>query len=194
VPVDVLIDGRAFKVTRELTALSITAKTGQIFTQLVARPNCSVIVDLQPSSCEAIYSTTIIEDTLLAVSGLGGIRAAAGAFGRSGFGDLTIAEVRQIQSVVNQAGRPLEVVGSAARGTRRGIGTDLPIGKGPGTRSDIDFLAVPSSNPYFRGLESQLPSLDPLTGIIPGAGNKFIGPVIRFEPGVSPSFIPGVGP
>jgi hypothetical protein len=191
----VLIDGRAFTVTRELTALSITAKTGQIFTQLVARPNCSISVELNPEACEAIYPSFLIEEAALTISGVGSlIRSAAGAFGRAGFGDLTIAEVRQIQSVVNQAGRPLEVVGSAARGTRRGIGTDLPIGKGPGTRSDIDFLVVPSSNPYFRGLESQLPSLDPLTGIIPGAGNKFIGPVIRFEPGVSPSFIPGVGP
>jgi RHS repeat-associated protein len=124
--------------------------------------------------------------------GPGVIGGAAG--GGSRLGDLTAREVRQIQSVVNQAGRPLEVPGSAARGTRRGVGTDLPIGKGYGTRSDIDYLVPPSSGSYFRGLESGLPSLDPRSGIIPGVGNPFIGPVIRFEPGTSPIFIPGVTP
>ena len=97
-------------------------------------------------------------------------------------GDLTRAEVKQIQGVVNQAGRPLEVVGSAASGTRRGVGTDLPIGKGPGTRSDIDYLAPPSSAQHFNGLQGGLPSIDPATGIVPGVGNSNIGPVIRFEP------------
>jgi RHS repeat-associated protein len=87
-------------------------------------------------------------------------------------GDLTVGEVRQIQTVVNEAGRPLEVVGSAARGARRGVGTDLPLGKGPGTRSDIDFVAPPSSHQNFKGLEGGLPSLDPKTGIIPGTLNQ----------------------
>lgn len=95
---------------------------------------------------------------------------------------LTFAEVRQIQSIVNQAGRPLDVVGSAATGTRRGVGTNLPIGKGPGTRSDIDYVTGPSSLPYFDGLQGKLPSLDPKTGIIPGCPNPNIGPSIRFEP------------
>src|SRR5262249_52917186 len=36
----------------------------------------------------------------------------------SGLGDLTVVEVEQIQSVVERAGRPLEVVGSAAKGAR----------------------------------------------------------------------------
>lgn len=104
-------------------------------------------------------------------------KAAAGALG-----DLTALEARQIQNVVNQAGRPLEVVGSAANGTRRGVGTDLPIGKGPGTRSDIDYISPPSSQSYFEGLQSQLPGIDPKTGIIPGVPNPNIGPSIRFEP------------
>jgi hypothetical protein len=98
------------------------------------------------------------------------------------FGDLTNSEVRQIQKVVNRAGRPLEVVGSAAAGARRGVGTDLPIGKGPGTRSDIDYLAPPSSLQYFQGIQQRLPGIDPKTGIIPGTSNPNIGPSIRFEP------------
>jgi len=108
----------------------------------------------------------------------------------SGLGDLTKAEVKSIQSVVDQAERPIEVGGSAAAGTRRGVGSDLPIGKGPGTRSDIDYIAPPSSMPYFEGLQNKLPSLDPSSGIIPGTGNPFIGPIIRFEPNSPPTFTP----
>lgn len=98
------------------------------------------------------------------------------------FGDLTISEIRQIQLVVNEAGRPLEVVGSAATGSRRGVGTNLPLGKGQGTRSDIDYVVPPSSLPHFEGLQGKLPSIDPNTGIIPGVSNPNIGSSIRFEP------------
>ncbi len=102
--------------------------------------------------------------------------------GADKLGDLTKTEIKQIQEVVNEAGRPIEIVGSAARGDRRNVGTDLPIGKGEGTRSDIDYVLQPSSASYFEGFELSLPGLDPKTGIIPGAGNPNIGPVIRFEP------------
>lgn len=95
-------------------------------------------------------------------------------------GDLTRNEMGQIQSEVNKAGRPLEVVGSAAEGNRRNVGSNLPIGKGTGTRSDIDYIAPPSSIQYFE--QNKLPSIDPNTGIIPGYGNEHIGPVLRFEP------------
>jgi hypothetical protein len=105
-------------------------------------------------------------------------------------GDLTPAEVGQIQGVVDAAGRPLEVVGSAASGARRGVGSGLPIGKGPGTMSDIDYLVPPSSMQWYRGLEPSLPSIDPASGIIPGVHNPYIGPAIRFEPGSPPVFVP----
>ena len=105
----------------------------------------------------------------------------------SGLGDLTIAESRSIQGAVDMAGRPIEVVGSAAKGTRRNPGSNLPIGKGDGTKSDIDYVAPPSSIPYFN--PKKLPSLDPNTGIIPGKGNQHIGPFIRFEPGGNPFII-----
>jgi hypothetical protein len=84
-------------------------------------------------------------------------------------GDLTRAEAKAIQGVVNEAGRPLEVVGSAARGAR-------------GAGSDIDYVVPPSSLQNFKGLEGNLPSIDPSHGIVPGVGNPNIGPVIRFEP------------
>jgi RHS repeat-associated protein len=89
------------------------------------------------------------------------------------FGDLTAAETEAIQKVVNRAGRPLEVVGSAARGARTAA-------------SDIDYVVPPSSLRYFEGLESELPGLDPIHGIIPGVGNPNIGPILRFEPEVFP--------
>ena len=109
----------------------------------------------------------------------------------SGLGDLTKREVGQIQSVVDEAGRPLEVVGSAASGTRRGVGAQLPVGKGPGTRSDIDYLIGPSSAGNYEGLTPLLPSMDPSTGIIPGTHNPSIGPAVRFEPNNAPAQIPG---
>jgi RHS repeat-associated protein len=105
---------------------------------------------------------------------------AAGSFGQrlsrsawSGAGDLTNAEFNAIQEVVNEAQRPLEVVGSAARRAR-------------GPTSDIDYVVPPASMRYFEGLETRLPGLDPEHGIIPGVGNDAIGPVIRFEPNLPP--------
>lgn len=84
-------------------------------------------------------------------------------------GDLTADEISQIQKIVDLANRPLDVVGSAARGQR-------------GPESDIDYAASPSSLPYFQQYESSLPSIDPTHKIIPGNGNPNIGPVIRFTP------------
>jgi hypothetical protein len=138
---------------------------------------------------------------LVATGAVGATRAGMLAAGRRGaatvapegaLGDLTPAEVRQIQNVVDEAGRPLEVVGSAARGARRGIGTYLPIGKGAGTRSDIEYLVPHGSLPYYEttGLYQNLPDLD---RIIPGIHNPYIGPAVRFEPFADPYFVPGAG-
>ena len=85
-------------------------------------------------------------------------------------GDLTAVERQQIQDVVDEAGRPIEVVGSAARGTR-----------GPG--SDIDYTAPNSSHPYLQPHAGDLPGLDPEHGILHGGSDPFQGPSIRFEPG-----------
>jgi hypothetical protein len=115
-------------------------------------------------------------------------------FAATKLGDLTSAEVQQIQKTVDEAGRPIEVGGSAASGTRRGVGSDLPIGKGEGTKSDIDYLAPPNSIKYFEDTETQLPGLDPNSGIIPGTGNPYIGPYIRFEPNAKPVTIPYIKP
>ena len=92
-------------------------------------------------------------------------------------GDLTSEEIDKIQEVVDEAERPLDVVGSAARGER-------------GSSSDIDYVTNPQHLPNFEGKEGQLPSIDPEHGIIPGAHNPYQGPGIRFEPGAEPAFTP----
>jgi hypothetical protein len=94
----------------------------------------------------------------------------------SGLGDLTRGEVSRIQDVVNGAGRPLDVVGSAARGARQ-------------AGSDIDYVVSPGSLGNFKGLENRLPGLDTNHGIIPGYGNPYQGPVIRFLPGERPIIV-----
>lgn len=108
----------------------------------------------------------------------------------SGLGDLTRREARQIQSVTDQAERPLEVVGSAARGERRGVGSGLPVGKGPGTQSDIDYTTAGANRQSFDGLEGRLPSADPQTPILRGGADPAQGPSIRFEPGTRPRCVP----
>ena len=92
-------------------------------------------------------------------------------------GDLTASEVQQIQAVVDAAGRPLEVVGSAAKRARR-------------SGSDIDYLVPPSSLDYFGELAADLPDLDPTHGVVPGVHNPYIGPAIRFAPRERPTYIP----
>jgi hypothetical protein len=107
----------------------------------------------------------------------------------SGYGDLTRGETNQIQDVVNAAERPLDVVGSAAAGARRNPGSDLPMGKGPGTKSDIDYVASPSSLKEISPYQDKLPSLDPQTGVNPGSGNAYQGPVVRFRPNEKPEVL-----
>lgn len=145
-------------------------------------------VDIRQVSNQTVHNLTV--DDLHTFFVLAGDEAILTHNNSCPVGDLLPDEVAQIQRVVDDAGRPLEVVGSAATGSRRGVGSGLPIGKGPGTRSDIDFLIPPSSLDHFRGLTARLPSLDPRSGVIPGIHNPHIGPAIRFEPGGSPFFVP----
>lgn len=92
------------------------------------------------------------------------------------FGDLTSSEIMQIQSIVDQLGRDLFVVGSAAQGKRRNKGTDFPLGKGKNQRSDIDYV-VPIQNERERqralqfieenaAILRQLPDIDQRVGVL----------------------------
>lgn len=96
-------------------------------------------------------------------------------------GDLRAHEVTQIQAVVDEAGRSLHVVGSAAEGIRR-------------EGSDIDYVVPPSSRAYFAGLETKLPGMDPDHGMLIGVQNPHIGPGIQFEPGAPPRRVDRVAP
>ena len=92
-------------------------------------------------------------------------------------GDLTPEEIEQIQDIVDKAGVPLEVVGSAAKGKRT-------------KDSDIDYVVPISTREYIAPFENELPDIDPEHGILNGPHSSFEGPSIRFEPGQPPQFIP----
>ena len=51
---------------------------------------------------------------------------------------LTPREADDLQSLANKYSAPIIVVGSRAEGRGRNIDSDLPVGKGNGTRSDTD--------------------------------------------------------
>jgi RHS repeat-associated protein len=56
-----------------------------------------------------------------------------------GGGTLTTAERQALEHLAEEYGTEIHVVGSRAAGKGRNINTELPPGKGPGTRSDIDL-------------------------------------------------------
>ncbi len=87
----------------------------------------------------------------------------------SGLGDLTNDEVDQIQDAVDKAGRPVDVVGSAAKGERK-------------EGSDIDYTTSSANEPYFD--KDSLAEIDEhgiLSGV-PDVGTESI----RFEPNQKP--------
>ena len=53
---------------------------------------------------------------------------------------LTAAEFAELQGIADRFNTPLHVVGSRGRGLGRNVDTQLPPGKGEGTRSDIDVV------------------------------------------------------
>lgn len=97
----------------------------------------------------------------------------------SGFGDLTVGEVNQIQAVVNQTGKPIDVVGSAARGTRTAA-------------SDIDYVVSEEDKNLIINNQAQLPKVDKSHGILTGRHNPAAGPAIRFTLGnIEPANVSG---
>jgi RHS repeat-associated protein len=94
-------------------------------------------------------------------------------------GDLTPIEVKVIQSIVDKAGIPLKVGGSAASATRS-------LG------SDIDYIAAPEDIPKWDQVAPQLPGIDLSHGILPESpyGPNW-GTGIEFKPGVPPKLIKG---
>jgi RHS repeat-associated protein len=101
-------------------------------------------------------------------------------------GTLTKVESDALQKVANKYNTRIDVVGSRAAGEGRNINTDLPVGKGPGTRSDIDIringqanidsggrladdiLNINGTSIINEGLPIR-PSYDPVIKIKPGS-------------------------
>jgi hypothetical protein len=125
-----------------------------------------------------------------------GIAGAAAKTGKEALGDLRPQEISQIQRAANELGSDIYVTGSAARGARRGVGSDLPLaGFGEskkGTKSDIDYAVKRGADDTADKLD--LPDKDKSFGV---RGVDFInldkGPVIRFSPGKPPEVINGSG-
>jgi hypothetical protein len=117
----------------------------------------------------------------------------------TGLGDLTSDEVNQIQALVEEAGQPIWVVGGAAKGTRRNVGTNLPFKrllgeKTSSTRSDIDyFFEYDKIDVYGRprmDVFRRLPDLDTRHGILGGWVRRRLTTGILFQPGKPPEVHP----
>jgi hypothetical protein len=113
-------------------------------------------------------------------------------------GDLQPHEIDSIQRAADATGEDIYVTGSAARGTRRNLDTDLSL-KGFGTklpkgqtRSDIDYAVRSGADEIVDS--HHLPDADPAFGV---RGVAYInldnGPAIRFRPGQAPEYLPQGG-
>jgi RHS repeat-associated protein len=101
-------------------------------------------------------------------------------------GMLTQVEINALQQIANKHNAVLEVVGSRANGKGRNIETNLPVGKGPGTRSDIDVRVSGDADIASRGMLSHD------IANVPGGAAKVMSsslpevpsspPFIRFSP------------
>jgi hypothetical protein len=110
-------------------------------------------------------------------------------------GDLRPHEIQKIQRAADITGEDIYITGSAAKGTRRNLDTDLPL-KGFGsklpknqTRSDIDYAVRNGADGRVDAMK--LPDADPSFGV---RGVDYINlkssPAIRFRPNQPPEFLP----
>jgi RHS repeat-associated protein len=128
----------------------------------------------------------------LAARGAAAVRKAAFEYknqGKFGPGTLTPKETAQIQALADKHNTQIDVIGSRAAGRGRNIETNLPVGKGLATRSDIDYrydgqVEIDTGGhftPKLRDVGGGAGSPSFATG--PGGSNP---PVIEFKPGVPP--------
>ncbi len=108
-----------------------------------------------------------------------------------GPGTLTDKELKELQDIADKHNTPIDVVGSRARGEGRNIDKpDLPVGKGEGTRSDIDVRSDGQADIDSRGAIS-----DAISEVSGGAGNRIgdsdqsSGPVIQIRPNQPPKLV-----
>lgn len=118
--------------------------------------------------------------------------AAAAAAAAQPLGDLRPSEIARIQAAADELGESIYVVGSAAKGARRNVDTDLPLagfgGSKAGTRSDIDYAVRNGIDDVANELD--LPDVDPSFGV---RGIDYLNldnsPAIRFSPGRAPELL-----
>jgi hypothetical protein len=136
----------------------------------------------------------VVDDVAALTKGV--LPGATGVAAVAKLGDLRPSEIAQIQAAVEELGTDLYVVGSAAKGMRRNVDTDLPLaqfgGSKAGTRSDIDYAVKSGFDDAATALD--LPDMDPSWGV---RGVDFLtldnSPAIRFSPGREPEFLNGTG-
>jgi len=98
-------------------------------------------------------------------------------------GALTEGERQALQRIADQFGVTIDVVGSRGAGNGRNVETDLPFGKGDGTRSDIDVRIDGQVEIDTRGALS-----DALYNAVPGVsvGSRLPGgsrpPFVEIKP------------
>jgi peptidoglycan hydrolase-like protein with peptidoglycan-binding domain len=100
---------------------------------------------------------------------------------------LTAEEAAQIQALADKYNTQIDVIGSRAAGRGRNIETNLPVGKGRGTRSDIDFrydgqVEIDTSGTFTNELHNVGRGAGS-PSFVDGPGNS-TPPVIEFKPGV----------
>lgn len=123
---------------------------------------------------------------------------ASGTTAAARLGDLSPTEIARIQAAADELGADIYVVGSAAKGTRRNVDTDLPLadfgGSKAGTKSDIDYVVANRSGLDDAADALDLPDNDPSFGV---RGLDYItldsSPAIRFSPGRTPEVLEGTG-
>jgi Pretoxin HINT domain len=128
-----------------------------------------------------VYNFTVADAHNYFVTGLGILAHNPGC----GPGKLTASEADALQNIANKYKTDVDVVGSRSRGAGRNIDTDLPVGKGPGTRSDIDVKIDGQVDINTRGgLSGDLKDIG--GGDLVNVGTRFgdtpYPPYIRFSP------------
>lgn len=101
-------------------------------------------------------------------------------------GILSRAEIDELQEIADRFDTTIDIVGSRGSGTGRNVNKpDLPVGKGRGTRSDID-TRVDTNHPQSDAI---IDSINNSSGGAANAGANFstadrptFGPFIRFNP------------
>jgi hypothetical protein len=106
-------------------------------------------------------------------------------------GSLTPSETKALQGIADKYQTQIDVVGSRAAGEGRNIDTDLPVGKGEGTRSDIDVRIDGQVDIDSGGaLSNDISNLSGGAGSIVSAGGyPSTGPTIIFRPGLPPKVV-----